>query len=188
MAGGALLSGALAIQTIRLSDASSQVEQFRREAAWPERPLPLGLDDPATQRFKKTVSDRIPESFWGEFAEDVHDCGSERSMLITARKIMTNETDRQDVERVAWNTPSRAVVTMRGSDALTTEFAMEMSDDRAEIDFVYTNLKRVVQRCSVRAHVPPETLKAPAASGMSESTVVGESFDADTNMAIDSPN
>ena len=127
---------------------------------WPERPGVVGLEPLTEGGFKPSVGKTIPSSFWGEFAEDVHDCGGEATMLVKKDQIVRAGDKRETISTVRWKEPT--LIEVDGIDELFTNvsFQMRLSDDRDEITIIYTNMKQVVQRCSTRSHESPEVLKS----------------------------
>jgi len=175
-------------QTIRLEASRAEVAKLRDAAAWPDRPTYASTDPVEAGAFKPLTQPTIPQDFWGEFAEDVHQCGGEGSMLIAASKIAEGE-DVTGVTRVYWKQRGRLDVEGIDKSYANVAFRMEMSQDRAEISFIHTNRKRVVQRCSMRAHTAPEPKKSAVESEtMSVSEIdVDAAMNADANMALDVP-
>jgi hypothetical protein len=156
----ALFGGGLLVQSYRVSVLSKELSAERAKPFWPDRPEPPGLEESSNPKFTPTIQTTIPQVFWGEFAEDVHDCGSDRSTIVTERKIMVTEDDRQEIQSVEWKAPQRLVVSALERGFINTSYSMELSEDANEITFVHTNIKRIFQRCSTRAHGMPETLVA----------------------------
>ena len=181
----ALAAAALG-QTLRLEASRAEVVKLRGEAAWPDRPSYSAAEPTASGVFKPVTQATIPQDFWGEFAEDVHDCGSETSMLIAASKIAEGE-DSTGITRVDWR--QRGRLEIEGKDKLFSNvaFRMEMSQDRAEISFVHTNRKRVMQRCSMRAHGDPGPRKSviEREDAPTSDLTVDDAMNADANMVIE---
>lgn len=183
-----VLAAAALAQTIRLEAVRADVAKLREAAVWPDRPSYAEVDQVGIGNFKPATQTTIPKDFWGEFAEDIHTCASENSILIAANKITEGEAV-TGISRVYWKQQGR--IDVEGTDASysTSKFRMEMSSDRAEIEFVHTNRKRVVQRCSMRAHAAPTPRKSAIESydDIATEVDIDEAMNADANMALDVP-
>lgn len=153
-----VLASVVVYQSFRLDRVNEELRAERAKPYWPRRPDPIGLEAEPAQKFKPSVRKTIPEVFWGEFAEDVHDCATDRSIIITERKIMVSEDDRQNIVTVTWKASRQLEISAVGSDGISYGFTLELSPDGNEITFVYTNRKRLFQRCSARAHDAPDEL------------------------------
>ena len=160
LAGVLVLAAGLGVQSWRQEDASTRLLAAEARPYWPNRPQPLGIEPDRGPQFSPSTRQTIPDAFWGEFAEDVHDCGGEQTLLVKANQLIWSGDERQTIEKVDWKTAQRVeLVTLDGS-GMRARYAMLLSDDHEEITFVYTNTKNVVQRCSARAHGSPEVLRS----------------------------
>jgi hypothetical protein len=153
----ALLAFGVAIQTIALRRAEAHLRSEKDKPFWPDRLQPLSADAANDRRFEPSTGRVIPAAFWGEFAEDVHDCGGEGTMLVKKDEILFPDDERQRIETVRWKEPQRIELETRGGLYSRASFGMLLSDDRDEITLVYTNVKRIVQRCSTRSHEASDT-------------------------------
>lgn len=177
-----LLTVALVIQTVTLKTAEARLQEEIEKPYWPDRPDSLELGATATGKFAPSTGTAVPASFWGEFAEDVHDCGGEKTMLVKKDEILMAGDDRQKIETVRWKRPQEIEIDTRDGLFNGSSFSMILSDDRDEITLVYTNIKRVVQRCAARSHGPAE-IPAPVLGTMGEES--DEMNAADLNVAED---
>jgi len=151
---GVLLAGALAYQSYRVIEVQRQLALLSKPRRAALAIVPATLDGAAAP-FTKSVRKTIPDIFWGEFAEDVHDCGTAQSFVVTDKKLMVKEDEQEDVEEVRWLKPKLISLSTRGGDWLERAYAMELSPDSNEITFIFTNMKVIRQRCSARAHEEP---------------------------------
>jgi hypothetical protein len=156
LAAALVLAAGLAVQSWRLEDASTRLMAAEARPYWPDRPGPLGIEQDRAPRFSPSMRKTIPDTFWGEFAEDIHDCGGEQTLLVKANELIRPGNERQTIEEVGWKTAQRIEVDVRDESGMRVSYGMLLSDDREEITFVYTNTKNVVQRCSARAHGSPQ--------------------------------
>ena len=155
IAGCAILTVALAVETVALKRAGDQLRTEREKAYWPARLEPVRADSQDPAGFRPTTSKEIPSAYWGEFAEDVHDCGGEQTILVKKGEVLFPDNERQFVETVTWKHPSRIELDTRDGVYSRASYAMVLSEDRDEITLVYTNMKRIIQRCSTRSHGGP---------------------------------
>ena len=186
LAGSLLLAAGLGVQSWRLEDTAMRLKTAEARPYWPDRPEPLGIEQDRAPRFSPSTRQTIPDSFWGEFAEDVHDCGGERTLLVKAKELIWSGNERQIVERLEWKTAQRLEVDVRDESGIGANYGMLLSDDREEITFVYTNTKNVVQRCSARAHGTPQVFRsANDISPYNEAAMLADSdILSDANMAM----
>lgn len=173
---GILVAG-LIVQSSRLDDAQVRLREAESKPYWPDRPEIAGLEASREPRFAKSTRTSIPESFWGEFAEDVHECGGERSVLVKSREIIWPDEGSQSVVEVQWVKPNEIELETVGGTSFANNYSMLLAGDRNEIIVRYTNLKRVIQRCSARAHAPPEVLKEPESWNAADRFLVNLALD-----------
>lgn len=151
----AILGIAAGVQTIRLLGLQGEIRSLRSQIARPPPPAAIPLLDQPAGQFAKSFRTTIPDIFWGEFAEDVHDCGTAQSFVVTDKKLMVKGSEEEAVEQVRWTKPKLIALTTRGDDFLQRAYEMELSPDSNEITFIFTNMKVIRQRCSARAHDAP---------------------------------
>lgn len=173
-------------QTLRLDDAKSELQRLQYEGTWPARASPAQVAEPTPAAFKKGVRKSIPEEFWGEFATDIHDCGSEQSMIVAGGRISAGNSEGEAINRVDWRQPLKMTIWSSDSSGYDREYRIEASQDRAELTFIYTNRKEIYQRCSVRAHDGNgETSRmTPSIATPDVTREVDEAMAADANMAM----
>ena len=97
------------------------------------------------------VLDHLPPRFTGIFSEDIHECGTEGVLVITG-KSLRGQGHAEAVQEVEVLRPNLVQVSVRDDDGTNRSYRMELSDDEAEIKFIYTNIRFIQQRCNVRAH------------------------------------
>ena len=95
--------------------------------------------------------DHLPPRFTGIFSEDIHECGTEGVLVITG-KSLRGQGHAEAVQEVEVLRPNLVQVSVRDDDGTNRSYRMELSDDEAEIKFIYTNIRFIQQRCNVRAH------------------------------------
>jgi hypothetical protein len=107
---------------------------------------------PKPPPFQATTQRVIPAGFRGDFAEDVHDCGSGSELKIAGRE-MAGPQGKERVDQVRLTAPQLIELDTEEVPAgFKRGYKMQLSEDGAEITFIFTNMKRIYQRCSARAH------------------------------------
>jgi hypothetical protein len=155
----AALAGALVFQSFATTcptSASAPAPASKQAVESPKLPAPESTKPaeaaPKPRPFQPSTHRAIPAGFRGDFAEDVHECGSPGVLKIAGRE-MAGPQGKERVEEVRLTEPR--LIELNTEEVLAGvkhAYKMQLSEDGEEITFIFTNMKRIYQRCSARAH------------------------------------